>query len=60
MRRDWITNDTESARKLNRADIEYVKARSKSMGLALADKVIAFRLAKEVRDNTYQSILKGE
>jgi hypothetical protein len=52
----WLTNDPEAAKKLRKIDAEYERARAAASGLPLAEKVEAYRKAKEVRQKAYDQL----
>jgi len=56
---DWITNATECAKALKAADREYFAARAAAERLPLADKIEAYRLAKEVLVFEYKRIIQA-
>jgi hypothetical protein len=59
----WLTNDPEAARALRAADKAHDKARAKAINLPLAEKVKAYRQAKDIKIAAYAAIrntMKGE
>jgi hypothetical protein len=56
----WFTNDSALASRLRAADWRYERALSEARDLALAEKVSAYRKAKELRDAEYRIIIEGE
>jgi hypothetical protein len=52
----WITNDPEAAKALQKADRDYYRARIMAEGLTLGEKIVAYRLAKEVRQAAYDAV----
>jgi len=49
----WLTNNFETAAKLNAADRAYNKTREAAKSLGLADKIVALREAKADRVAAY-------
>jgi len=52
----WITNDPAAAKALKAADKAHDKARAFAAHLPLADKIIAYREAKEARAAAYDKL----
>ena len=55
---EWMTNDPESAKAFIAADKAYDAAREAAKGLPLAEKIIAYREAKEARQAAYKAIME--
>ena len=55
----WLTNCPEAAEALRKADADYAAARKAGEGLMLADKIVAYREAKEARDEAYRLVRAG-
>ena len=52
----WVTNIPAVAKKLRAADRAYAAAREKAKDLPLAEKVYAYRVAKENLELTYSKV----
>ncbi len=52
----WITNDPAAAKALKAADKAHDKARALAANLPLADKIIAYRAAKDARAAAYDKL----
>ncbi len=55
---EWLTNDPESAKAFIAADKAHDVAREAAKGLPLAQKIEAYRAAKEARRLAYAEIMK--
>ncbi len=53
---NWITNSRPVKEALSRADAHWLRMRADAAGLPLADKVVAYRRADEVRATAYQTV----
>ena len=53
---DWLTNHPEAARALRKADQEWEAARKVAESLPLAEKVEAYRKAKDARREAYDAV----
>jgi hypothetical protein len=52
----WLTNDPEAAKKIIKADKDYAKARAAAVDFPLAEKIEAYRVAKEAREIAYKAV----
>ena len=52
----WLTNCPEAAEALCKADANYAAARKAGAGLPLAEKIAAYRKAKEDREEAYRRV----
>ena len=53
---NWLTNDPQAAAALAKADREWEAARKAAEGLPLAEKVEAYRKAKDARREAYDAV----
>jgi hypothetical protein len=53
----WLTNNPEVAIGLRAADLAYERARSRASHLPLAERVVAYREARERRNAAYDAVL---
>jgi hypothetical protein len=56
---NWLTNSPEAAKALSEADSAYDAARKAGQGLPLAEKISAYRKAKEDREAAYAAVRFG-
>jgi hypothetical protein len=57
---DWLTNSPAAAAALRCADKRFHDARIAAADLPLADKIIAFRAARERAEQDYRLVESGE
>lgn len=53
----WISNDPVATKALKAADRAYDKARTAAANLPLADKIEAYRAAREARQKAYNDLM---
>jgi hypothetical protein len=52
----WLTNDPEAAEALRKADRDWEAARAAGANLPLAEKIEAYRKAKDARREAYDAV----
>lgn len=53
---DWLTNNPDAAEALRRTDAEWEAAHKAAENLPLAEKIIAYRNAKDARREAYDAV----
>jgi hypothetical protein len=53
---DWLTNDLQAAEALRAADRQWEAARKAAENLPLAEKIEAYRAAKDARREAYDAV----